>query len=333
MLKTLFWLLLTINAAMLAWGQGLFAAQPVQRREPQRLAQQLHPEQLILTTAPVAATDNAPGRPAVDTAAPALAAVTTTATAPAAAVAAAGTAVPAAPAITTAATTPATTPASATAATASAAGTQLAAPTTAPQPVPGPLLAAASVVPAGAVGARAPIGPATTPIAPVASIVPPLPASSSPVASCVDIGNFEPAGARLFRTRLNAAHLGARAISRNVQEVSSHMVYIPAQEGRAGAERKAAELRRLGITDFYVMPESSALPNAISLGLFKTEAAAKARIGALIGRGVRSARIMARTASTDKLAFRLRDLNSAELAALTTLAAEFPLQTRRECAG
>lgn len=111
------------------------------------------------------------------------------------------------------------------------------------------------------------------------------------------------------------------------------MVYIPAQEGRAGAERKAAELRRLGIADFYVMPESSALPNAISLGLFKTEAAAKARIGALIGQGVRSARIMARTASTDKLAFRLRDLSSAELAALTTLAAEFPLQTRHECAG
>lgn len=322
MLKTLFWLLLTINAAMLAWGQGLFAAQPVQRREPQRLAQQLHPEQLILSAAPVVAANGAPGLPAGDTATPDHAAAATVASAVPAAAATAATVATAAGAQPASAAQPVPSTAS---------------PASAPAPssvaAPVPALAAAPAVPAGAVGARVPIAPATTPIAPVASIVPPLPAPLPPVASCIDIGNFDPAGARQFRTRLNAVRLGARAISRNVQEVSSHMVYIPAQEGRAGAERKAAELRRLGIDDFYVMPESLALPNAISLGLFKTEAAAKARIGTLIGQGVRSARIMARTVSTDKLAFRLRDLNSAELAALTTLAAEFPLQTRRECAG
>ena len=111
------------------------------------------------------------------------------------------------------------------------------------------------------------------------------------------------------------------------------MVYIAAEDGREGAERRAAELRRLGLTDFYIMPESAPLHDAISLGLFKTEAAAKAYVGQLIPKGVRSARITERTANTNKVAFRLRDLNAADQAGFAALVSAFPNQSRRDCSG
>jgi hypothetical protein len=118
-----------------------------------------------------------------------------------------------------------------------------------------------------------------------------------------------------------------------VQEVASYMVYIAAEDGREGADRRTAELRRLGLTDFYIMPESSPMRDAISLGLFKTEAAAKAYVGQLISKGVRSARIVERTASTNKVAFRLRDLNAADQAGFAALVSAFPNQSRRDCSG
>jgi hypothetical protein len=122
-----------------------------------------------------------------------------------------------------------------------------------------------------------------------------------------------------------------RPAQRNVQEVASYMVFIAAEDGREGADRRAAELRRLGLTDFYIMPDSSPMHDAISLGIFKTEAAAKAYVGQLIPRGIRSARITERTASTNKVAFRLRDLNTADQAGFAALASAFPNQSRHDC--
>jgi hypothetical protein len=158
-------------------------------------------------------------------------------------------------------------------------------------------------------------------------------AKAEQLLACVEIGNFEPREARAFRARLAAAGLNGSSSQHGVQEVASYMVYIPEQDGRAGAERRAEELRRLGLTDFYILPESSPVHDGISLGLFKTEAAAKAHVGHLIEQGIRSARIMGRNASTNKIAFRLRDLNAAGQAAFNALASSFPNQARRDCSG
>jgi hypothetical protein len=164
-----------------------------------------------------------------------------------------------------------------------------------------------------------------------APVTPPAPAEK--LLACVEIGNFDPNEARSFRNRLAVAKLRVQATPRSVQEVASYMVYIAAEDGREGADRRAAELRRLGLTDFYILPESAPMHDAISLGLFKTEAAAKAYVGQLISKGVRSARIIERTASTNKVVFRLRDLNSADQAGFAALVSAFPNQSRRDCSG
>ncbi|HEY4073950.1 MAG TPA: hypothetical protein VGM52_12695 [Herbaspirillum sp.] len=287
MLKILFWLLVAINGALFALGQGLLGKHVVQRSEPQRLAQQLNPEQLVLT--PPAA---APAKPA-----PIVAAAVSPPVAPPAS--GASTATP----MTAAAAAPSPAPA-ATPPAVKATRASVAIPASTPAPTPTPTPTSASASPS---------------------------ASTPPLLACVEIGNFDPGEAKSFRARLAAAKLSTRPAQRNVQEVASYMVFIAAEDGREGAGRRAAELRRLGLNDFYIMPDSSPMRDAISLGIFKTEAAAKAYIGQLIPKGIRSARISERTASTNKVAFRLRDLNTADQAGFATLASAFPNQTRRDC--
>lgn len=92
-------------------------------------------------------------------------------------------------------------------------------------------------------------------------------------------------------------------------------------------------MRRLGLIDFYMMPEAAPMHDAISLGLFKTEVVAKAYVGKLSRKCVRSACITERIANTSKVAFRLRDLNAADQSGFAALVSAFPNQSRRDCSG
>lgn len=98
--------------------------------------------------------------------------------------------------------------------------------------------------------------------------------------------------------RLAAAISGKLADFRLVRravngEGHAWWVYIPPLADKAEADRKAAELRSLGITDFFPIQEG---PNrlAISLGVFSGEKGAQERLIDLKARGVRSARLSVR---------------------------------------
>lgn len=91
----------------------------------------------------------------------------------------------------------------------------------------------------------------------------------------------------------------ARSAGLKTRELSSGVatawwVHLPPQTDRAGAERKAAELRKLGVNDFFIVSEAGASQNAISLGLYKNEDSAKRMLEQLRASGVQSAQISAR---------------------------------------
>src|SRR5690606_35581749 len=110
---------------------------------------------------------------------------------------------------------------------------------------------------------------------PPAQPAPVMPAGPAPTAAvtavpvCIEVASFSQDEARRFAAQLGS--LGARAETRSLPAPLSHMVYLPPQPDRAGAERKAAELRALGIDDFFIIQDNSDLRWAISLGVFKTE--------------------------------------------------------------
>lgn len=78
-------------------------------------------------------------------------------------------------------------------------------------------------------------------------------------------------------------------------EATNYWVFIPPLATRQDAERKSGELKKLGVSDFFVVQEPGANHLAISLGIFSTEQAARDQLEALKGQGVRSAKMGPRT--------------------------------------
>ena len=151
------------------------------------------------------------------------------------------------------------------------------------------------------------------------------------IIACTEIGNFPQADVNRIEEKLKQLALGDRQTRINVIDVASHMVFIPSLGSKDGADKKAGELRRLGINDFFIVQDQSNLRWGISLGVFKTEEAARQHLNNLSNKGVRSARIGPRMVSTTKFAYQLRTLNVDEKSRLDAIKADFPTQEMRNC--
>jgi len=112
----------------------------------------------------------------------------------------------------------------------------------------------------------------------------PVPRNEPAATACLEVGNFLLADARRFEERVAPLELGDRQVRKNLpgQEISSYIVHIPPQASKEAADKKAAELRALGVTNYFIMNESSPLRWAISLGVFRSEAAAQSQLAALV---------------------------------------------------
>lgn len=184
------------------------------------------------------------------------------------------------------------------------------------------------LVPASAAQpAPAPAAPATPPTEPPVSAV----EKKEETLACAEIGNFNAEDAKRFRDQIAVLSLGDRLVQHPVREVASHMVYIPPQADKEAAEKKAGELRRLGVEDFYIIQDNSSLRWGISLGVFKQEEAARAFLVSLNQKGVRSARIGERSVTSSQVAFQLRGLDAATKSAVDKIGAGFPRQEMRRC--
>jgi hypothetical protein len=146
--------------------------------------------------------------------------------------------------------------------------------------------------------------------APAAAPAPPAPA---PAFACTEIGPLNSTDAHRFEARLAALDLGDRQSRQTVQaqDVNSWLVHIPPQGSKEAADKKAAELRNLGVENFYIMQGDSPLKYAISLGVFKTESGAQALLAQLTKQGVHSARIAPRGPQTVHYIYRVRGLDTA----------------------
>ena len=176
--------------------------------------------------------------------------------------------------------------------------------------------AAASAAPAPtAPGDDAAADAAATETAPAAPAAPatPAPAPAPAALACLDIGSFSANEARRFEARLAPLDLGERQTRQTVQaqDVNSWLVNIPPQGSKEAADRKAGELRNLGVENFYIINGDSPLKYAISLGVFKTESGAQALLAQLGKQGVHTARVTPRGPQTTQYMYRLRGLDEA----------------------
>jgi hypothetical protein len=151
---------------------------------------------------------------------------------------------------------------------------------------------------------------APTPAAAPATDTPAAAAVPAKALACIDVGTFSAGEAKRFESRLARLELGEHQSRQAVQaqDVTSYLVNIPPQASKDAADRKASELRELGLTNFFIMSGDSPMKWAISLGVFKTESGAQTLLAQLNKQGVHSARITPRGPQTTRYSYRFRDI-------------------------
>jgi hypothetical protein len=132
--------------------------------------------------------------------------------------------------------------------------------------------------------------PAKPPPAPEPQPAPP------PREVCIALADVPETEAAALERRF-AGELPAVKLTRTAAPDFLWAVYIPPLRTRREAESKTGELRRLGITEYFIMQEGGD-GFSISLGLYSTQSAAESALGALKAKGVRSARLTTRARKT-----------------------------------
>ena len=138
-------------------------------------------------------------------------------------------------------------------------------------------------------------------------------------AACVEFSGIPAADAFRAREAFAALQLGNRMSERRVEEISRYWVYIPAVRDRRAAETRMAEIRRQGVTDLSIRPD-----NAISLGVFSTEEAARRFLASIEARGVRGAEQGPFVRELREVAMLVREPDTELVARLTILQRDFP---------
>ena len=169
--------------------------------------------------------------------------------------------------------------------------------------------------------------------APAAPAAPTEPAPAAPLLACVQAGPFAAGDVRRFESRIARLELGERQsrISVPFQEVSSYMVYLPPAGGKEGADKRSAELKERGVDNFFVMQGESAMKYAISLGVFKTEAAPQIQAATLGRQGVRGVRILPRGPQGTRAAYQFRNIDAGTRTRIAGIADGFSGAQLRVC--
>lgn len=158
------------------------------------------------------------------------------------------------------------------------------------------------------------------------------PKKPAPVAAgCMEWGSFTVADAPRAEQALEPLALGGRLAQRRAEEVAGWWVLIPSMGSRQGALKKGAELRNLGVDDFFIVQEEGEHRWALSLGIFRTEDKAQAHLAALQARGVRSARVVARETLVAKIWLQVKGVDAPLEARLKEIARQIEGSELKSC--
>lgn len=175
-----------------------------------------------------------------------------------------------------------------------------------------------------AVSAAAPDAAPTPALVSHAAVPPPPLKPNSVKLSCMEWGEFSGPDLSRASKALDGLSLGSRLKQRVSEHTSGYWVYIAPVKTHAQVERKVSQLKTLGIADYFVIQESGAWQNAISLGVFKTEDAAKKYLLRLRESGVKSATLGERASKLKFTVFVLNSLEGALASQVAVLHKEFP---------
>ncbi len=139
-----------------------------------------------------------------------------------------------------------------------------------------------------------------------------------PAIVCLEWGGFSAEDAPRAAQALAKFELNDKLSQRETGDVL-YWVYIPALKTKAEADKKASQVKALGVSDFSVLQDEGAW--IVSLGAFKTEDNAKQQLAQLNKKGVRSAIVGQR--GNRSTVFVIRDPGDTVATGLAALKTEF----------
>jgi hypothetical protein len=168
--------------------------------------------------------------------------------------------------------------------------------------------------------------------APKPAVAPAPPPPPAPAAlKCIEWGSFTLADTARAEKALEPLALGTRLAQRRTEEAAGWWVFIPSQKTRQGALRKAAELKGLGVEEFFIVQEEGPQRWGLSLGVFRTEEAAQARLAALRQQGVRTAQVGQRETVVPKVWLQVSNVDATTERRLAEVALQMEGSELRSC--
>ncbi|MBL8539184.1 MAG: SPOR domain-containing protein [Betaproteobacteria bacterium] len=136
------------------------------------------------------------------------------------------------------------------------------------------------------------------------------PAQDAPLA-CATWGSFPESQVAAAEARLAPLQLGARLSHSSTATTINYLVIIPPIASRTDLNLRVEDLKRLGVTDQFVINDGE-LRNGISLGYFKTEEAANRQLANLKAKGVADAIVKPKPSGNLLVTLHVKDVTAAE---------------------
>jgi len=113
-------------------------------------------------------------------------------------------------------------------------------------------------------------------------------------------------------------------------EANGWWVFLPALPSKLEADKKAGELRQLGVTDYFIILEG---PNrfAISLGVYSSEKGGQERLAEAKEKGIRSARLAPRPSKDGTVSLLATGPAEAKVALLEAVGKTLPTTNAQSC--
>ena len=140
---------------------------------------------------------------------------------------------------------------------------------------------------------------------------------------CAEWGPMSDVDKARALSSLEPLDLSRLMTQKRVEVITNYWVYLPPVANRGAAEKRLAELKGQNVKDTAIM-DTGPQRNAISLGVFHTETAAKARLDALEAQGIKNAKVGTRAQSVLQTALVVRDPPAPAMARLKELQSSFP---------
>lgn len=148
-------------------------------------------------------------------------------------------------------------------------------------------------------------------------------ASETEIANCYEWGTFSDAAVDNALKILAGINIQASAKVLDKQQPKRYWVYRAPLKTAAEAQKKAAELKALGVKDLFVVQEEK-WKNAISFGIFEDEQLATKLVQELSAKGIKNIEKSIRSNGVGQHGLLIKTLTESQIAEINKLKPNFP---------